>query len=120
MKDQVFTYASNYNGFSSGNVNERTGIFNFSIEIANINANQLRGPLLDINVHIDPTSTYDQGFGPGVALGLPSIDLINNIFTSSKGISVKLDVRNSKPIEPCLKDFKIVHESPSLFHVIYS
>ncbi|WP_394389101.1 RHS repeat domain-containing protein [Shewanella woodyi] len=111
MADQVFTYANNYNGFATGDVNERTGSFDFSIHLVKINANKLKGPELEINTSIDTFNQQDHGFGPGLKLSLSKIDLINHIFTNSSGVSIKLDIRNILPAEPCLNDFKIEYNS---------
>jgi len=119
MSNNIFTYANNYNGFASGNVNERTGTFNFSVDIASINANGLRGPILDMSLSLNPSSKADQGFGPGLVLGLPSIDLHNHIFINTTGVAVKLDVLNTIPNEPTLQDFKITRESND-YKVIYA
>jgi hypothetical protein len=77
MADQVFTYANNYNGFATGDVNERTGSFDFSIHLLKINANKLKGPELEINTSIDTFNQQDHGFGPGLKLSLSKIDLTN-------------------------------------------
>ncbi|WP_333004362.1 hypothetical protein [Vibrio coralliilyticus] len=120
MSENIFTYANNYSGFTQGTVNERTGSFDFSINLVKINANGLKGPELDLNLSVNPSSTQDQGFGVGLVLGLPSIDLVNHVFHNTSGVSVKLDVRNTQPVEPALLDFKIQQISGNQFIVKYA
>ena len=119
MDNNIFTYANDFVGLTHGNVNERTGSFDFGVNLAEINANNLNGPELNLNLFIDPSSDRNYGFGAGISLGLPSIDLVNNIFHSINGASVKLDVTNRYPVEPTLQDFKILPISYNQYQVKY-
>ncbi|KAA1228033.1 hypothetical protein F0Q18_00475 [Vibrio cholerae] len=107
MSDNI-SYSNNYKSMISGSVNERNGSFDFCTGIVNIVGNNLKGPELNLSVSFDRFKSLDMGLGQGLIFSLPYFDCSKAIFYTDQGVSVKLSGNDlTRPIEACLKNFKI-------------
>lgn len=81
-----YTQASNFVSTAQGGVDPRTGLFSFSMPLANLVGNNNLGPALPLALSYTPLSTDNSlGLGIGCSLGLSNYDHKGGLLTLSTG-----------------------------------
>lgn len=85
-QSSYYTQASNFVSSTQGGVDPRTGLFSFSMPLANLIGNNNLGPALPLALSYTPLSTDNpQGVGVGCSLGLSNYDYQAQLLTLSTG-----------------------------------
>lgn len=87
----IVTNASNFSDYISTGVDPRTGLYSFSIKIANFLSHKTSGSLFSLMLHYSASSTYDMGFGRGWGLALSRFDRASNTLSLSSGQNFKIE-----------------------------
>ncbi|QHW08389.1 RHS repeat domain-containing protein [Pseudomonas putida] len=82
--------ALNYPSFGKGNVDPRTGLYGFTLEVPELNANFGQGPNLPLQLGFSPLNTTHSGFGIGWAFKLSSYDLDSQVLSLYTGESLAI------------------------------
>ncbi|EOB6777121.1 hypothetical protein ACHE4M_003035 [Vibrio cholerae] len=114
----TISYSNNYQNMIAGSVNERNGSFDFTMGIANIIGNHLKGPELNLSLSFNQNETLDMGLGDRLRFNLPFFDCQNRIFYSDQGMMVKLNSLLTDAAETSLDNFSITVNS-NIFIVTY-
>jgi hypothetical protein len=119
--------ALSFASFRRGEVDSRTGSFNYRVPIARLTGNQMRGPTIELHLSYDHFSQRDEGFGKGWSLNLSKF-IDNNsrkkvLLRDGRIIDLKLneDTETYEPETVDLKDFKLTKlDSPEgAYQILY-
>src|SRR5690606_3279342 len=82
--------ALNFASYTRGNVDVRTGLYSFALEVPPLNANFAQGPHLPLHLNFSPLNTANTGFGIGWAFKLSHYDLDNRVLSVHTGDSFEV------------------------------
>ncbi|OTA17395.1 RHS family protein [Xenorhabdus vietnamensis] len=91
MNSNFFSNVHNFQSAAIGNVDPRTGLFNYLMPIAHLIGNNYLGPEQAIMLSYSPLNTNDIGFGAGFSIGLTQYDAQNRLLILSTGERYKVD-----------------------------
>lgn len=117
----IYSNAFNFQGFISGGVDPRTGIYTCALTVGEIKSGGLNGPSLPINLYFNPLNDIDIGFGAGWSLALTRFDASTEILTLSSGETYKANVSATGLTfdELKLETFKASRPSPNRYDVVH-
>lgn len=109
------TFTSQSTNFITGinnSVNPRTGLYNITLPVVSISANNNLGPLVEINLSYDPLNQNNMGYGNGVSLGHSYYDTTNSILHLSSGEQYRITETLGQPIvlQKKLDSFRFLKE----------
>ncbi|WP_171394007.1 RHS repeat protein [Vibrio mediterranei] len=87
----IITNASNFSDYISTGVDPRTGLYSFSVRIANFLSHNTSGSLFSLMLNYSASSTYDMGFGRGWSLALSRFDKVSNTLSLSSGQNFRIE-----------------------------
>lgn len=90
MASNLHSNAFNFLSFMSHQVDPRTGQYTASVNFPDINANNLCGPALPLNLNFNPLNTLDSGFGAGWSWQLSQYDPTTEMLTLSTGEALRV------------------------------
>ncbi|MQU06766.1 RHS repeat-associated core domain-containing protein [Pseudomonas helleri] len=90
MASNLHSNAFNFLSFMSHQVDPRTGQYTASVNFPDINANNLCGPALPLNLNFNPLNTLDSGFGVGWSWQLSQYDPATEMLTLSTGEALRV------------------------------
>lgn len=96
MSENFTSSASNFINTSSGNVDPRTGMYNYSFSVATLAGNAGLGPNLNVAVSYSPLTTTNTGFGTGFSLPVTRYDKSTQTLQLSTGESYKVNEVDNK------------------------
>lgn len=82
--------AFNFSSFMQSSVDPRTGLYTLSIALPSLNANELCGPDLPLQLNFNPMSNDNNGFGIGWSLKLSSFNITTGMLSLHTGESFKV------------------------------
>ncbi|MEK1954917.1 RHS repeat-associated core domain-containing protein [Pseudomonas sp. YNh] len=82
--------AFNFSSFMQSSVDPRTGLYTLSIDLPALNANDLCGPDLPLQLNFSPMSNENYGFGIGWRLKLSSFNITTGMLSLHTGESFKV------------------------------
>ncbi|MDC9588811.1 hypothetical protein PSI23_05630 [Xenorhabdus sp. XENO-10] len=91
MNSNFFSHAHNFQSAARGNVDPRTGLFNYLMPVAYLIGNNYLGPEQAIMLSYSPLNTNDIGFGIGFSIGLTQYDAQNRLLMLSTGERYNVD-----------------------------
>jgi hypothetical protein len=105
-------------------VDSRTGLYNISINLPELQANHLRGPGFAVGLAYSPLNTLDSGFGKGWSLQLSQYDPSNQVLSLSTGEAFKVtgsgDVNGLLPMkEKKLDSFHFYRQDDGRYRVMH-
>lgn len=86
----ISSNALNFMSAVKSGVDPRTGLYGVSISLPDIQANDLRGPGLALNLAYSVLNKQDNGYGTGWNLQQTQLDMPNNVITLSTGEALKV------------------------------
>ncbi|MBV6826058.1 RHS repeat domain-containing protein [Pseudomonas sp. PD9R] len=119
----VYSNAFNFDGFLSGGVDPRTGIYSCALTLAEIKSGALNGPSLPISLSFNPLKGGDAGLGTGWTMALTQYHLASEVLTLAGGGSYKakqlagtlffeeLKLETLKVTQPKPGHFDVIHKS---------
>ncbi|OTA15177.1 YD repeat [Xenorhabdus vietnamensis] len=101
MNNSFNTQAFNFLSASEGGVDPRTGLYNLSLPLMKVTANNLLGPELKLSLNYSPLENMNQGLGIGFTLGQTIFNSSTNQLQLSTGENYKIvpgttDARDKK------------------------
>lgn len=120
MASDLHSNAFNFLSFMSHQVDPRTGQYTASVNFPDINANNLCGPALPLNLNFNPLNTLDSGFGVGWSWQLSQYDPATAMLTLSTGESLKVsswDNAKAEFREQKLRTFNFYSEGSNTFRI---
>lgn len=91
-----FTQASNLFNSTSGNVDVRTGLFLFHINVGDVHGNYTLGPTLPLQLNYSPLNNHNIGFGKGINTNFSYYNTQTNTLHLSSGESYKIQMLGNK------------------------
>ncbi|PHM25301.1 RHS repeat domain-containing protein [Xenorhabdus ehlersii] len=91
MPYDFFSNAHNFQSAATGSVDPRTGLFTYTMLVAQLTGNNHLGPTQTIALAYNPLNTDNQGFGIGFSLGLTQYDSWQRLLSLSTGERYKVD-----------------------------
>lgn len=85
LSTAVHSNAFNFMSYLQGGVDPRTGQYNVSINLPELKANNLAGPVVPLMLMFSPLNLRDSGFGQGWSLQLTEFDLVTQVLSLSSG-----------------------------------
>lgn len=113
-----YTSAGNFISAIQGGVDPRTGLFNITLPLVNIRANQLMGPEFSLVLFYSPLSSQNVGFGNGFRLNLSKYDTNNSELSLSTGEEYRVD-NNGRIKQKKLKNFTFEKIDDGQYKIIY-
>lgn len=95
MENSFFSNSTNFVSATQGSVDPRTGLFGVNIPLANLRANKLLGPSIELSLTYSALSTQNIGFGKGFRLNLSSYNPTNGKLLLSSGEEYRVDVNGN-------------------------
>ncbi|MBD2798983.1 hypothetical protein ID854_00525 [Xenorhabdus sp. M] len=95
MNNTFFSHANNFQSAVTSGVDPRTGLFNYSLLVAQLNGNNGLGPNLTLALSYNPLNTENIGFGIGFTHGLTLYDRKNQLLMLSSGERYKVTETNN-------------------------
>ncbi|AOM40764.1 RHS repeat domain-containing protein [Xenorhabdus hominickii] len=90
MNNSFFSNAHNFQSAAMGSVDPRTGLFSYTMLVAQLTGNNHLGPTQTIALSYSPLNTKDIGFGIGFAFSLTQYDKQNRLLVLSTGERYKV------------------------------
>ncbi|MQT39539.1 hypothetical protein GHO45_01145 [Pseudomonas sp. FSL R10-0765] len=81
----VHSNAFNFMSYLQGGVDPRTGQYSVSINLPELKANNLTGPVVPLVLIFNPLNLRDSGFGQGWSLQLTEFNLVTRVLSLSSG-----------------------------------
>lgn len=81
----VHSNAFNFMSYLQGGVDPRTGQYSVSINLPELKANNLAGPVVPLMLVFNPLNLRDSGFGQGWSLQLTEFNLVTRVLSLSSG-----------------------------------
>lgn len=97
MTDNFTTHAGNFIGLSS-DVDPRTGMFNLTLPLLSLAANNQLGPAAELALSYHPLDPANIGFGNGFALNLTSYDTDSGTLRLSSGEEYHVTETTGQPV----------------------
>ncbi|BET96288.1 RHS repeat domain-containing protein [Xenorhabdus taiwanensis] len=91
MPYDFFSNAHNFQSAATGSVDPRTGLFTYTLLVAQLTGNNHLGPTQTIALAYNPLNTDNLGFGIGFSLGLTQYDSLHRLLSLSTGERYKVD-----------------------------
>ena len=120
----IMSNAYNFGDFLNSGVDPRTGMYSMTISLGEFVSHKGAGISIPLNIHYNPASNLDIGFGRGWELNLSQFDSSNNNLKLSTGQSFKIQWNNDKDeydaLYRGLKDIRVFYLSEtSEIKIIY-
>ncbi|EJN18513.1 RHS repeat-associated core domain protein-containing protein [Pseudomonas sp. GM78] len=114
-KTAVHSNAFNFKSFVQSGVDPRTGLYTVGFSLHEVEANDLRGPVVPLKAHFNPINTVNNGYGVGWSLGLTQYTPSTQIIAVHSGESFKVtgnygdegDANRLKMKEQKIQSFKL-------------
>ncbi|MDX7997724.1 hypothetical protein FE394_00555 [Xenorhabdus sp. Reich] len=90
MNNTFFSNAHNFQSAATSGVDPRTGLFNYTLLVAQISGNNHLGPDLTMALSYSPLNTKNTGFGIGFTSGLTQYDRQNRLLMLASGERYKV------------------------------
>lgn len=90
----VHSNAFNFMSFIEGQVDPRTGQYTCSIQLPELSANKLCGPVLPLSLNFNPLNSGDSGFGKGWNLQLSQFNPSSGVLALHTGEVFKVNVQH--------------------------
>lgn len=111
----ITSNAYNFGDFVNSGVDPRTGMYSMSLSLGEFVSHKGSGITIPLNIHYDPSSSVDTGFGRGWSLNLSHFDWANSRLKLSTGQSFKVQWNNSTGeydlLHRGLKDVRVFYDS---------
>jgi hypothetical protein len=85
----VHSNAFNFSSFVQGSVDPRTGQYALSIDLPTLNANNLCGPDLPLQLNFNPMNNEKTGFGTGWSLKLTRFTVSSGMLNLHSGEKIQ-------------------------------
>ncbi|PHM70683.1 RHS repeat domain-containing protein [Xenorhabdus kozodoii] len=90
MSDNFFSQAANFQSTATGQVDPRTGLFNYAMPLAHLIGNNQLGPEQTFALSYSPLNSGNIGFGIGFSLGLTHYNAEHRLLMLSTGEQYKV------------------------------
>ncbi|WP_277972940.1 RHS repeat domain-containing protein [Pantoea agglomerans] len=114
-----YSAAGNFIDSISGGVDPRTGLFNVSLPLVNLHANNLAGPALELSLNYTPFYSFDEGFGKGVALNLTRYDVPSRRLKLSTGEEYQMSSSGDAVRQKKFRNFILKKINDKKYQIIY-
>ncbi|PHM74164.1 RHS repeat domain-containing protein [Xenorhabdus kozodoii] len=91
MQNDFFSHAHNFQSAALGSVDPRTGLFTYTLLVAQLAGSHHLGPAQTLALAYSPLNTANRGFGRGFSLGLTQYDSQQRLLSLSTGERYKVD-----------------------------
>lgn len=120
-QDYIHSNAFNFDGFLSGGVDPRTGIYTCALTLGELKSAYLQGPSLPVRLFFSPLQGDDRGFGKGWSMPLTRYDVAGGLFTLSTGEHYKARQTSTQLVfdELKLEAVKVLRAGSGRFDVVH-
>ncbi|WP_131107395.1 RHS repeat-associated core domain-containing protein [Pseudomonas sp. Sample_10] len=117
----IHSNAFNFDGFLVGGVDPRTGIYNCSLSLGELNSGRLNGPHMPIRLFFSPLNGSDSGLGQGWSMALTRYDVTSGMFILSGGERYKARQTSTQLVfdELKLETLKVLRAGAGRFDVLH-
>ena len=119
--NNISSNAFNAVSFVSNGVDPRTGQYTVTVNLPELNGNQLCGPALPLGLSFSPINTRDSGYGVGWDLSLTQFNPTTRVLSLASGETYKVTGQGWEPkIAECkLETFKFFDEGAGRYRVVH-
>lgn len=118
----VHSNAFNFMSYLQGGVDPRTGQYSVSINLPELKANNLTGPVVPLVLIFNPLNLRDSGFGQGWSLQLTEFNLVTRVLSLSSGETFRVtgkDPDGQLTMEEKKLDNFHIYEEGDEYRIVY-